>query len=157
MFTWAELQKLNVGQWFLNNHPYTLFPLFYPRAKRKNISRQKIMSLNHLAVLAAQHNKYLLFDLRRPPFGNTHFNTYIQLIIESVLSSGIEQSKVFWVLGPHANYVKAVAPGFKLLYRMKQELGFFKRNLISGVILEYNTITKSEIERYKMHDIQTIV
>nr|XP_009861753.2 glycerophosphodiester phosphodiesterase domain-containing protein 5-like [Ciona intestinalis] len=147
MFTWGELQKLDVGTWFIRDHPYHIFPSNYPEEIRQRIKQQKLMSLNQLAVLAAEHGKYMIFDLRMPPMGHPHAYNYIHVIIDAVLSSGIKQSQVFWVLGPYADYVTSKAPGFNLVYGAK--VNHFSKYTMSGLILEYNTVSGEEIQSYK--------
>ncbi|XP_076825973.1 glycerophosphodiester phosphodiesterase domain-containing protein 5-like [Clavelina lepadiformis] len=156
-FKLIELKQLNAGKWFLHQNPYgTVHSL--SKSKKDKIMRQKIMSLLDLANLAKLNNKMLIFDLRMPrDWGNPHIQDYIPVIVETVLKSRIDQSKVMWISGPMNEYVMNVAPGFVQVYGAETNTRNIIARKIKMLILEYNTLSERLIWHYKdMYNISII-
>ena len=159
LFTWKELQKLNAGKWFLDNDPYGTAASMSER-KRNMINKQKIMSLSALAKMARENKKDLIFDLREPPMGTNHpyLFSYIRVIVNTLLDSGIDQSKVWWISGPQFPSVLRAAPRFRQVYGAKIRSPELARREITSLILEYNSIEEEEIiEYYSKYNITTIL
>uniref|UniRef100_G3PIV1 Glycerophosphodiester phosphodiesterase domain containing 4a n=1 Tax=Gasterosteus aculeatus aculeatus TaxID=481459 RepID=G3PIV1_GASAC len=93
MFTWAELQLLNAGDWFLSRDPFgTVSSL--SEADCSMAQNQSVPSLAQFLELAAISNKFVLFDLHRPPFGHPYYESYINTTLQ-VVQAHINSSQVF--------------------------------------------------------------
>ncbi|KFH04515.1 glycerophosphodiester phosphodiesterase family protein [Toxoplasma gondii MAS] len=65
LFTWADVAELNAGRWWLEKDPYGTVKLVDP-VVQKEISEQKIPTLEWLMRKAVSANRTLIYDLRCP-------------------------------------------------------------------------------------------
>uniref|UniRef100_A0A667Z1V9 Glycerophosphodiester phosphodiesterase domain containing 4b n=1 Tax=Myripristis murdjan TaxID=586833 RepID=A0A667Z1V9_9TELE len=80
MFTWAELESLNAGAWFLSHNPFgTVGSLGAEDHMRAG--NQSICSLQAFLQLAAHTDKLVIFDLYRPPRGHPYRDTWIHVCV----------------------------------------------------------------------------
>nr|XP_004226004.2 glycerophosphodiester phosphodiesterase domain-containing protein 5-like [Ciona intestinalis] len=139
-FTWKDLQQLNAGQWYLHDNPY-LSNGALNKSDKEEISLQKIPLLVELAQLATMHNTSIMFDLFKPPKDHPHHGDYVNITLQSLLTSGINQTQVFWIYSEQQDLVNKIAPNFKLVSRT-----YFK-NLSSfgfdAINMEFPYINKS--------------
>ncbi|KAG7255381.1 hypothetical protein CRUP_012295 [Coryphaenoides rupestris] len=85
MFTWAELQQLNAGAWFLSSDPFGTGSSL-SESERSSIQNQSIPSLAQFLEVAADSGRLVLFDLRRPPSGHPYNVSYINTTLQVVLT-----------------------------------------------------------------------
>ncbi|CAJ1058798.1 glycerophosphoinositol inositolphosphodiesterase GDPD2 [Xyrichtys novacula] len=108
--TWAELQSLNAGEWFIKADPYGSVSMLTAEEKRE-ARRQTIPSLLQLLNLAKQYNISVLFDLYSSDVENCTEDT-----VSTILSSGIDQSLIRWLPSKNRDYVIQTTPGFIQVY-----------------------------------------
>uniref|UniRef100_A0A8C9ZFN0 Glycerophosphodiester phosphodiesterase domain containing 4a n=1 Tax=Sander lucioperca TaxID=283035 RepID=A0A8C9ZFN0_SANLU len=71
MFSWAELQQLNAGDWFLLRDPFgTVSSL--SEADCSQAQNQSVPSLAQFLEVAASSGRLVLFDLHKPPYGHPY-------------------------------------------------------------------------------------
>uniref|UniRef100_A0A665TVC8 Glycerophosphodiester phosphodiesterase domain containing 4b n=1 Tax=Echeneis naucrates TaxID=173247 RepID=A0A665TVC8_ECHNA len=94
MFTWAELESLNAGAWFLSHNPFGTTGSLGAE-ERRQAANQSVCSLQAFLQLAAQTDKLVIFDLYRPPRGHPYRDTWIQRTLEVIQNeSSIQSSQV---------------------------------------------------------------
>ncbi|XP_061485000.1 glycerophosphodiester phosphodiesterase domain-containing protein 4 isoform X2 [Rhineura floridana] len=82
-FPWEYLENLNSGNWFFQNRPFFEMPSLSP--EDKILARnQRIYQLTDLLKLAKQENKFVIFDLYRPPKSHPYRDTWISRTAELV-------------------------------------------------------------------------
>ncbi|XP_076799770.1 glycerophosphoinositol inositolphosphodiesterase GDPD2-like [Clavelina lepadiformis] len=133
-FSWAELQLLNAGEWFLRTDPF-LTGRFLNDEDKANITNQKIPSLLEFALLTSRHDMMMMFDVYPPPRNHTNHLDYFNVIIEILLKSGIPQKNVFWLYGK-----TDLAPNFTLVSPDPNESGIGLLNLL------FSTVTSKIVE-----------
>ena len=62
--------------------------------KRKQFRDQKLTTFAEFLRIAKHAGKSVLFDLWQPPPTHPHFSSYINVTLDAIISSGINQSKV---------------------------------------------------------------
>ncbi|XP_006192474.2 glycerophosphoinositol inositolphosphodiesterase GDPD2 [Camelus dromedarius] len=114
-FSWAELERLNAGTWFLERQPFwEAKPLSGP--DRKEAENQRVPALEEILKEAAEHNLSIMFDLRRPPQNHRFYEDFVNQTVEAVLSSGVPQAMVLWLPDEDRAHVRQRAPGMRQIY-----------------------------------------
>uniref|UniRef100_A0A8C6WA36 Glycerophosphodiester phosphodiesterase domain containing 2 n=1 Tax=Nannospalax galili TaxID=1026970 RepID=A0A8C6WA36_NANGA len=114
-FSWAELQRLNAGSWFLERQPFW-------EAKelsgldREEAKNQTVPALKELLKKAAALNLSIMFDLRRPPRNHTHYDTFVNQTLETVLSASVPQAMILWLPDEDRANVQQRAPRMRQIY-----------------------------------------
>lgn len=67
----------------------------------KKCKDQKLTTLAEFLRIAKHGGKSVIFDLWQPPPTHPHFSSYINVTLDAIISSGINQSKV----GPSVSIV----------------------------------------------------
>ncbi|XP_042348819.1 glycerophosphoinositol inositolphosphodiesterase GDPD2-like [Plectropomus leopardus] len=137
--TWEQLQSLNAGEWFLKTDPFRSVSSLSEEEK-ETARNQTIPSLLQLLDLAKQHNISVIFDLYSPDQENDTVDT-----VSTILSSGIDPSKVLWLPPAEREYVNHTAPGFIQVYNNETNM------LIEGgdhLNVKYSKFSTQEI-RYR--------
>lgn len=108
-FSWAELQKLNAGTWFLERRPFWGANKL-SGSDQEEAGNQTVPALEEVLKEAATLNLSVMFDLRRPPRNHTYYDTFVNQTVEAVLSASVPQAMVmlsrvpkaprFWPLFP---------------------------------------------------------
>ena len=62
--------------------------------KRNQFKDQKLTTLAEFLMIAKHAEKSVIFDLWQPPPTHPHFSSYINVTLDTIISSGINQSKV---------------------------------------------------------------
>lgn len=97
MFTWAELESLNAGTWFLSGDPFRTSGSLGADDQRR-AGEQSVCSLQDFLELAVHTDRMVIFDLYRPPRGHPYRDTWLQRTLEVIHNeSSIRSSQVLWL------------------------------------------------------------
>uniref|UniRef100_A0A8C4ZE90 Glycerophosphodiester phosphodiesterase domain containing 4 n=1 Tax=Gadus morhua TaxID=8049 RepID=A0A8C4ZE90_GADMO len=91
LFSWAELESLNAGAWFLS--------VSRPLRPLRGAGNQSVCSLRtFLELAAARRDTLVIFDLYRPPRGHPYRDSWIQRTLEVIHNeSSIRSQQVLWL------------------------------------------------------------
>nr|XP_043888432.1 glycerophosphodiester phosphodiesterase domain-containing protein 5 isoform X2 [Solea senegalensis]XP_043888433.1 glycerophosphodiester phosphodiesterase domain-containing protein 5 isoform X2 [Solea senegalensis]XP_043888434.1 glycerophosphodiester phosphodiesterase domain-containing protein 5 isoform X2 [Solea senegalensis] len=153
MFTWAELQQLNAGDWFLSRDPFgtvsSLSELDLSQAQN-----QSVPSLSQFLEVAARSSKIVLFDLRRPPYGHPYSESYINTTLQ-VVQAHINSSQVLWLPSEDRELVQAVDPDLQQTSGVKASIQELRDGHITKLNLHYSTMSQQQISKYRSVNIST--
>ncbi|KAM9852895.1 glycerophosphodiester phosphodiesterase domain-containing protein 5 [Aulostomus maculatus] len=153
MFTWAELQQLNAGGWFLLRDPFgTVSSL--TEADQYWAQNQSIPSLAQFLKVAARGGRLVLFDLRRPPFGHPYRQSYVNLTLQ-VVQHHINSSQVLWLPSEDREFVQAVNPELQQTSGRKASIQELTDEHITRLNLHYSTMSQQQISKYQSVNIST--
>ncbi|XP_077942686.1 glycerophosphodiester phosphodiesterase domain-containing protein 5 isoform X1 [Gasterosteus aculeatus] len=153
MFTWAELQLLNAGDWFLSRDPFgTVSSL--SEADCSMAQNQSVPSLAQFLELAAISNKFVLFDLHRPPFGHPYYESYINTTLQ-VVQAHINSSQVLWLPSEDRELVQAVDPELQQTSGEGASLQDLTDGHITRLNLHYSTMSQQQFSKYQSVNIST--
>ncbi|XP_053329617.1 glycerophosphoinositol inositolphosphodiesterase GDPD2 [Spea bombifrons] len=147
-FEWTDLQKLNAGNWFLQRNPFNTMGSLTD-LDIQEVKRQKIPTLNDLLNAAEKENISVLFDLRPPPAGHPHNESYVNITLRTILNSTIRQELILWLPDEERENVIAEAPGFRQIYGRKRT----KNETFDFVNLSYRTLSVDEIRSYRKDNV----
>ncbi|KAM4818458.1 glycerophosphoinositol inositolphosphodiesterase GDPD2 isoform 2-T3 [Thomomys bottae] len=114
-FSWAELQRLNAGTWFLERYPFW-GAKHLSGPDQKEARNQTVPALEDLLKEAAALNLSIMFDLRRPPRNHTYYDTFVNQTLEAVLSARVPQAMVLWLPDEDRANVQQRAPQMRQIY-----------------------------------------
>ncbi|XP_039600474.1 glycerophosphodiester phosphodiesterase domain-containing protein 5-like isoform X1 [Polypterus senegalus] len=147
MFNWTDLQSLNAGEWFIKDDPFwtvsSLSEMDYTQ-----VGNQSICSLSEMLQLAIDHNKSVIFSLWRPPPEHPFFENWINVTLETILQSGIRQELIMWTSEMDRAMVQQIAPGFRQISEVKENIRELLRKGIFTLNLRYNQIKAEEIREF---------
>ncbi|CAK6979859.1 LOW QUALITY PROTEIN: glycerophosphodiester phosphodiesterase domain-containing protein 5 [Scomber scombrus] len=153
LFTWAELQQLNAGDWFLLRDPFgTVSSL--SEADRSHAQNQSVPSLAQFLEVAARSGRLVLFDLRRPPYGHPYSQSYINVTLQ-VVQEHINSSQVLWLPSEDREIVQAVDPELQQTSGEKASIQELTDNHISRLNLHYSSMSQQQISKYRSVNIST--
>ncbi|XP_061829242.1 glycerophosphodiester phosphodiesterase domain-containing protein 5 [Nerophis lumbriciformis] len=153
MFTWAELQQLNAGDWFLSRDPFgTVSSL--TEVDRNQAKNQSIPSLAQFLEVAARSGRQVLFDLRRPPFGHPYCHSYINTTLQVVLDH-INSSQVLWLPSQDRELVQAVDPELQQTSGQRWSIQELLDGHITTLNLHYSSMSQEQISKYRSVNIST--
>ncbi|KAM4697222.1 glycerophosphoinositol inositolphosphodiesterase GDPD2 [Rhinophrynus dorsalis] len=147
-FNWTDLQKLNAGEWFLQRNPFRTVSLL-SSLNQQEVKRQNIPTLTEVLSAAENLNISIIFDLRPPPGGHPHNESYINITVQTILNSTIRQELVFWLPDEQREEVMSRAPGFRQIYKRHRK----ENDTLVAVNLSYNNLTVDEIRSYRQDNI----
>uniref|UniRef100_A0A3Q3EZX8 Glycerophosphodiester phosphodiesterase domain containing 4a n=1 Tax=Labrus bergylta TaxID=56723 RepID=A0A3Q3EZX8_9LABR len=148
MFTWAELQQLNAGSWFLSRDPFgTVSSL--PEADCSRAQNQSIPSLAQFLEVASSSGRLVLFDLRRPPQGHPYSRSFINTTLQ-VVQAHINSSQV-----TDRELVRAMDPELQQTSGEKASIQELTDNHITRLNLHYSTMSQQQISKYQSVNIST--
>uniref|UniRef100_UPI00398F350A glycerophosphodiester phosphodiesterase domain-containing protein 5 n=1 Tax=Pristiophorus japonicus TaxID=55135 RepID=UPI00398F350A len=150
-FTWAEIQKLNAGEWFLKKDPYNTVRSLSVESHAK-AENQRVCSLAQLLAFARRTNKSVIFDLR-PPRDKSHpyYNTSHKVVVETILNSSIDHKLILWL----PNNKKITPTGFQQVLGEKLDAETLRRENIHTINILYSNISDVEIRNYAANNIST--
>lgn len=155
MFTWAELESLNAGSWFLSHNPFGTAGSLGAE-DRLRAGNQSICSLQAFLQLAAQTDKLVIFDLYRPPRGHPYRDTWIQRTLEVIQNeSSIHSSQVLWLPSDLRALVQEIDPELKQTSGSRLPLEELKSNHIVKLNLHYSSMSTELISEYAAVNITT--
>ncbi|KAM3867030.1 glycerophosphoinositol inositolphosphodiesterase GDPD2 [Diretmus argenteus] len=142
--TWAELQSLNAGDWFLKTDPF--HSVSQLSAQEKDTARtQSIPSLLQLLHLAQQHNISVIFDLKNNNQDNDTADT-----VSTILRSGIAPGLVLWLPPAERDYVMEAAPGFIQVYDNVSDMDEAGAQHLN---VKYSTLSTAEIRELRSRNV----
>ncbi|TNN31821.1 Glycerophosphodiester phosphodiesterase domain-containing protein 5 [Liparis tanakae] len=152
-FTWAELQQLNAGGWFLSRDPFgTVSSL--SEADWSQAQNQSVPSLAQFLELAACSDKLVLFDLHRPPYGHPYYQSYINTTLQ-VVQAHINSSQVLWLPSEDRELVQAVDPELQQTSGVKASIQDLRDGHITRLNLHYSTMSQQQFSKYQSVNIST--
>ncbi|XP_029923336.1 glycerophosphodiester phosphodiesterase domain-containing protein 5-like [Myripristis murdjan] len=153
MFTWAELQQLNAGDWFLLRDPFGMVSSL-SEADRSQALNQSVPSLAQFLEVAAHSGRLVLFDLRRPPYGHPYSQSYISTTLQ-VVQTHINSSQVLWLPSEDRELVQALDPELQQTSGEKASIQELTDNHITKLNLHYSTMSQQQIRKYWSVNIST--
>ncbi|KAA8586589.1 hypothetical protein FQN60_000425 [Etheostoma spectabile] len=139
MFTWAELESLNAGAWFLSHNPFGTAG-FLGAEERMQAGKQRVCSLQAFLQLAAQRNQLVIFDLYYPPSGHPFRDSWIQRTLD-VIESSIQSSQVLWLPSDQRAFVKSIHPELQQTSGSRLSLEELQRDHIVKLNLHYSSMS----------------
>ncbi|XP_014666712.1 PREDICTED: glycerophosphodiester phosphodiesterase domain-containing protein 5-like isoform X2 [Priapulus caudatus] len=110
-FNMSDLRLLDAGSWFLQDDPFgTVASL--SAEDRDEIWQQKIPTLEEFVDFASSANVSLVFDLSRPPKGHPNHDNFVDVVLDLILSSPADHSRVWWLPLRQRENVQQRAPDF---------------------------------------------
>ncbi|XP_069389914.1 glycerophosphodiester phosphodiesterase domain-containing protein 5 isoform X1 [Paralichthys olivaceus] len=153
MFTWAELQQLNAGHWFLSKDPFgTVWSL--SEVDRSQAQNQSVPSLAQFLEVAARSGRLVIFDLRRPPHGHPYSDSYISTTLQ-VVQAHINSSQVLWLPSEDRELVQALDPELQQTSGEKASIQELTDGHITRLNLDYSTMSQQQISKYQSVNIST--
>ncbi|CAJ1064847.1 glycerophosphodiester phosphodiesterase domain-containing protein 5 isoform X3 [Xyrichtys novacula] len=153
MFTWAELQQLNAGDWFLTRDPFgTVSSL--SDADCFQAQNQSVPSLVQFLEVASRSGKLVLFDLHRPPHEHPYSQTYINTTLQ-VVQAHINSSQVLWLPSEDRALVQALDPELQQTSGEKASIQELAEDHITRLNLHYSTMSQQQISKYQSVNIST--
>ncbi|KAM9358985.1 glycerophosphodiester phosphodiesterase domain-containing protein 5 [Symphorus nematophorus] len=153
MFTWAELQQLNAGDWFLLRDPFgTVSSL--SEADCSQAQNQSVPSLAQFLEVAARSGRLVLFDLRRPPYGHPYNQSYINITLQ-VVQAHINSSQVLWLPSEDRELVLAMDPELQQTSGEKASIQELTDSHITRLNLHYSSMSQQQISKYQSENIST--
>ncbi|XP_051877783.1 glycerophosphodiester phosphodiesterase domain-containing protein 5 isoform X2 [Pristis pectinata] len=152
-FTWAEIQQLNAGKWFLEKDPYnTAWSL--SKESQEIATKQNVCSLAELLKLAQDTKKYVIFDLRTPTDrSHPYYNNSHNIVVETILNSSIDHNLILWL----PNNKNSTPPDFQQVLGEKLDPEILQRKKIYIINIRYSNISGAEIRNYATKNISTNV
>uniref|UniRef100_A0A3B5R0X6 Glycerophosphodiester phosphodiesterase domain containing 4 n=1 Tax=Xiphophorus maculatus TaxID=8083 RepID=A0A3B5R0X6_XIPMA len=144
MFTWAEIQQLNAGSWFLLRDPFGTASSL-SETDRSQAQNQSVPSLAQFLEVAAASGKLVLFDLRRPPYGHPYRRSYINTTLQ-VIQAHINSSQVLWLPSEDRALVSGLDPALQQTSGLKASIQELKDDGISRLNLHYSTMSQQQIK-----------
>ncbi|XP_026137692.1 glycerophosphodiester phosphodiesterase domain-containing protein 5-like isoform X1 [Carassius auratus] len=151
-FNWTDLTSLNAGQWFLKDDPFWTVQ-YMSTSERWSVGNQTVCSLEQMLKLAAKSKSLAVFTLRRPPANHPHRHDWVNLTLDTVLTSGIPQQQVMWTLDSNREMVRSVAPSLQQTSVQKLPLNTLHHKGISRVLLRYNQASAQDVRLYNENNI----
>lgn len=155
MFTWDELEMLSAGSWFLQRDPFgTASSLDVDEKDR--VRNQTVPTLKEFLDLAAQHEKLVIFDLRRPPRGHPYRDTWITRTLEVIHNeSSINSSQVLWLPADQRSLVQELDPELQQTSGDHSSIEELQEEHIVRLNLHYSYMSQEQIRKYSSVNIST--
>ena len=95
LFTLSELRQLDAGSWFVDKDPYGAISkgIISPQ-KAEEYRGIKIPTLNEVLTISKDNDLIIDFDTKGIPSSHPYHSSYKQIIVDYILASGIDQSKI---------------------------------------------------------------
>lgn len=157
-FSWADIQKLDAGSWFLERDPFRTVRHLSEEEKEK-YKKQKIMLLKDLLELVVTANISLVFDLRRPIYGHPYYDNYINHTLSEIFKHDIRNHQVWWLVsdGQKANYIQQVAPALLTTWEGYASVTELNKFHVTNVNAEYSEVFESDIRQYEKNGITSSI
>ncbi|KAK2848265.1 hypothetical protein Q7C36_009947 [Tachysurus vachellii] len=155
MFTWAELEMLNAGDWFLQRDPFGTASFLDPD-DRAQVENQTVPTLKEFLDLAAHHRSLVIFDLRRPPPGHPYRNSWITRTLEVIHNeSFINSSQVLWLPADQRDLVQELDPELQQTSGSRASIEELQESNIVRLNLHYSSMSQEQISKYASVNIST--
>ncbi|KAM9326388.1 glycerophosphoinositol inositolphosphodiesterase GDPD2 [Gastrophryne carolinensis] len=147
-FSWNDLKKLNAGDWFLELNPFGTSNLL-SAADQEEVNQQKIPSLEEVVNACKNFNISIIFDLRPPPSGHPYNESFVNVTVNTILKTSINEELILWLPDDDREQVIINAPGFQQIYGRKRE----ENDTLDSVNLSYTNLSVAEIKSYRQENI----
>ncbi|XP_061596311.1 glycerophosphodiester phosphodiesterase domain-containing protein 5-like [Cololabis saira] len=155
MFTWAELESLNAGAWFLSHDPFGTAGSL-GAAERQRAGNQSVCSLQLFLDLAAQTHQLVIFDLYRPPRGHPYRNSWIQRTLDVIHNeSSVHSSQVLWLPSDLRALVQELDPELQQTSGSRLPVEELQDNHIVKLNLHYSSMSAALTSEYAAANITT--
>ncbi|KAJ8015686.1 hypothetical protein DPEC_G00028690 [Dallia pectoralis] len=138
--TWAQLQTLNAGDWFLKTNPFGSVSQLSEQEKDTAMN-QSIPSLQELLGLSNAHNISVIFDLKSDLENNDTLT-----VVKKILDSNISQELIHWLPSEHREDVRKMAPQFRQVYDNVSEM------ILAGgdhLNVKYSELSTADIRSFR--------
>nr|XP_009686628.1 PREDICTED: glycerophosphodiester phosphodiesterase domain-containing protein 5 [Struthio camelus australis] len=146
MFNWTDLEKLNAGEWFLQNDPFwtagSLSKSDYLEAANQSVCKLADM------LEVVKDNTSVILNFQDLPPAHPYYSTYINITLETILASGIRQQAVMWLPDAERQLVRQIAPGFQQTSGLKLDAQRMKEKGIVKLNLRYTKVTNEDVRDY---------
>ncbi|XP_019379293.1 PREDICTED: glycerophosphodiester phosphodiesterase domain-containing protein 5 [Gavialis gangeticus] len=153
MFNWTDLEKLNAGGWFLKDDPFwtasALSASDYVKAGNQSVCKLEDM----LQII--KDNTSLILNFQNLPPDHPYHSTYINITLETILMSGIQQQAVMWLPDTERQLVRQIAPGFQQTSGIKAGVKRLREKGIKKLNLRYTKVTSEDIREYATANLST--
>nr|XP_020666600.1 glycerophosphodiester phosphodiesterase domain-containing protein 5-like [Pogona vitticeps] len=155
IFPWSFLKNLNAGNWFFEKRPFFEMP-YLSLQDQIEAKNQSIYKFSDFLDFADQENKYVIFDLYRPPRFHPYRNNWIKRALEVILNeSRIRPDLVLWLPELGRSYIQSVAPGFQQTTSDPGPIEELRKRNIVRLNLNYRTMGNVNIREYAEANITT--
>ncbi|XP_042314203.1 glycerophosphodiester phosphodiesterase domain-containing protein 5-like isoform X2 [Sceloporus undulatus] len=155
MSPWSQLKILNAGEWFFEKRPFISMPMLSEEDEQL-ARKQQIYKFSDFLKLADQENKYVIFDLYRPPKFHPYRDKWISRTLDVILNeSKIRTNLVLWLTAENRSYVHSVAPGFKQVSSIPVSVEELQKRNIVKLNLDYRMMGRVNIRKYAEANITT--
>ncbi len=112
-FTFAELQQLDAGTWFVENDPFgTIKKGCVTTTEAESFRGEKIPSLEEALNFTKQNGLLIDVDYYKPPSNHPYYESYMDLLMEQLNSSGLGKNILMKISHPLVeNMTKVCDPG----------------------------------------------
>ncbi|CAN9501295.1 unnamed protein product [Ophioblennius macclurei] len=155
MFTWAELESLDAGSWFLAHNPFGTAGSL-SEEDRRQAGNQSVCSLQEFLQLAAHADKLVIFDLYQPPRGHPYRDTWIRRTLEVIQTeTSIRSSQVLWLPPDFRDLVQELDPDLQQTSGGWLPLEELQSNHIVRMNLHYSSMSTDLVSEYAAVNIST--
>ncbi|KAH1186494.1 glycerophosphodiester phosphodiesterase domain-containing protein 5 [Mauremys mutica] len=146
MFNWTDLKMLNAGEWFLKSDPFwtagSLSGSDYLEAANQSVCKLADM------LQIAKDNMSVILNFQDLPRDHPYYSTYINVTLQTILESGIQQQAVMWLPNTERQLVRQIAPGFQQTSDIKADAERLRDKGIKQLNLRYTKVTSEDIREY---------
>ncbi|TFK04050.1 annexin A3 [Platysternon megacephalum] len=146
MFNWTDLERLNAGEWFLRSDPFwtagSLSGSDYLEAANQSVCKLADM------LQIAKDNMSVILNFQDLPRDHPYYSTYINITLQTILESGIQQQAVMWLPNTERQLVRQIAPGFQQTSDLKADAERLRDKGIKQLNLRYTKVTSEDIREY---------
>uniref|UniRef100_A0A8C1GHS8 Glycerophosphodiester phosphodiesterase domain containing 4a n=1 Tax=Cyprinus carpio TaxID=7962 RepID=A0A8C1GHS8_CYPCA len=154
-FTWDELEMLSAGSWFLQRDPFGTASSL-DADEKVQVQNQTVPTLKEFLNLAAQHERLVIFDLRRPPRGHPYRDTWITRTLEVIHNeSSINSSQVLWLPADQRSLVQELDPELQQTSGDPASVEELQEKHIVRLNLHYSYMSQEQIRKYSSVNIST--
>ncbi|NXP45157.1 GDPD5 protein, partial [Heliornis fulica] len=146
MFNWTDLEKLNAGEWFLQNDPFWTASSL-SRSDYLEAANQSVCKLVDMLEVI-KDNTSLILNFQDLPLAHPYYSTYINITLETILASGIRQQAVMWLPDTERQLVRQIAPGFQQTSGLKLDAELMREKGIVKLNLRYTKVTSEDVRDY---------
>uniref|UniRef100_A0A8C8RE94 Glycerophosphodiester phosphodiesterase domain containing 5 n=1 Tax=Pelusios castaneus TaxID=367368 RepID=A0A8C8RE94_9SAUR len=146
LFNWTDLERLNAGEWFLKSDPFwtagSLLGPDYLEAANQSICKLADM------LQVTRDNTSVILNFQDLPQDHPYSSTYINITLQTILESGIQQQAVMWLPNTGRQLVRQIAPGFQQTSGTKADTEHLRDKGIKKLNLRYTKVTREDIREY---------
>ncbi len=136
-FTLSELRQLDAGSWFAEIDPYNAIGKgLLTKEELEGYKGLQIPLFDEILDLTIQYDFFIDIDMKGPPSNHPYRDTYFKIILNSVIDSGIDLTKVMIITDD------------------VEEIALIKAKGANDILLGWNMRDNPSMERYKASEIE---